>query len=255
MIRLSIITATYNREKELKKNIQSVMNQRNKNIEHIIVDNLSIDGTEQLVEGYRKKANYPVVYIRERDKGIYSALNKGITKARGEWIHILHSDGIYYSPTTLSEIFDKEYQEYDLIVCGIIQKYTETSREHYWEPEFKENIHHYHFPHTGTFIKREFFRKNGYYDERFKIVSDSIYNCKHYDKAKYIIIDKPLVIVDMVGLTSTPTLRWYLERVMVVIFYHKYPLWYKMIVLIKYIYTLLVIPLKKLADLLKIHFL
>ena len=102
MVKLSIITATYNNVIGLKRNIDSVLNKTFKDKEHIIVDNLSNDGTDLLVKDYAGNAGYPVIYIRERDNGIYNAFNKGIKAANGKWVHILNSDDCYYNDSSLA---------------------------------------------------------------------------------------------------------------------------------------------------------
>ncbi len=84
MTKLSIVTATYNRINELRKNILSVANQSLKDKEHIIIDNLSTDGTDKLINDYSKEVDYPVIYVREKDNGAYDAFNKGIKIANGE---------------------------------------------------------------------------------------------------------------------------------------------------------------------------
>ena len=121
MIKLSIVTPTFNRYKEIQKNIKSVKNQTYRNKEHIIVDNMSDDGTYKIIENYKKRADYPVVYIREPDKGIYNAMNKGIKAAKGQWIHILNSDDYYYNNKTLENVFKKNLKSYDIIACSIIR--------------------------------------------------------------------------------------------------------------------------------------
>ncbi|GAI64996.1 unnamed protein product, partial [marine sediment metagenome] len=68
------------------RNLESVSSQNFKNKEHIIIDNLSNDGTEDLIKNYKTNVTYPVIYIREKDFGIYNAMNKGIRIAKGDWI-------------------------------------------------------------------------------------------------------------------------------------------------------------------------
>ena len=97
MTKLSIVTPTYNNINGLKNNIASVAGQSLKDKEHIIIDNLSTDGTDELIDTYSKEVDYPVIYLREKDNGIYHAFNKGIKIANSEWIHILNSDDYYFN--------------------------------------------------------------------------------------------------------------------------------------------------------------
>lgn len=224
MIWLTIVTATYNRRNKLARTIRSVQAQTVQKIEHIIVDNMSQDGTEQLVKDYQEKANYPIIYIRERDTGIYNAINKGIKRARGKWIHILHSDDAYYSDRSIENMIDNKYDPFD-VLCGAILK--DTAGEvglQYYKPYFDENLKTYYFPHPGTVIKRDFYKIHGNYDERFKIISDTIFNVRNYPKAKYRVFDEILVIMDGSGLSNQLSVRGILELYWLDLIFDKSPL-------------------------------
>ena len=92
-MKISIITAVYNRNKTIKRAILSIKEQMHKNIELIIVDGGSNDGT---VDAIKSLLDENDTFISESDDGIYDALNKGVTLASGEVIAFLHSDDIYY---------------------------------------------------------------------------------------------------------------------------------------------------------------
>ena len=89
---VSIITVTYNAEKYLEQTIKSVISQSYKNIEYIIIDGMSSDGTVDIIKRYQK---YIAHFSSEPDKGIYDAMNKGIKKANGELIGIINSSDFY----------------------------------------------------------------------------------------------------------------------------------------------------------------
>lgn len=225
MIRVSIITPTYNRVNKLRLNIKSVLDQQFKDIEHIIVDNLSDDGSEELVKAYIKRADYPVRYIREKDSGLYQAMNKGIKEAEGEWIHILNSDDGYFFSSSLKDIFNLNIAHVDLVACGVM-----VARDHkqtYCRPEYKKEINHYYFPHQGLLIRKKLYELNGYYEERFKIISDAIFAIKNFPKAKYLIIDKPLVVMSSGGLSDEKSFTNLYERILCITFYHKFPILHK----------------------------
>ena len=101
-MKISIITATFNSEKTLAKNLKSIAMQNYPNIEHIFIDNLSTDGTLSLIRNYAEKnSGIQVVAISERDSGISNAFNKGIKRATGDIIFILNSDDFLLSENTL----------------------------------------------------------------------------------------------------------------------------------------------------------
>ena len=87
--KVSIITVVYNGVRTIEKTIQSVIHQTYKDIEYIVIDGASTDGTQQIVEKYMNHISY---YSSEKDEGLYHAMNKGIRKATGDIIGILNSD-------------------------------------------------------------------------------------------------------------------------------------------------------------------
>lgn len=228
MVKLSIITATYNNVTGLKRNIDSVINQTFKDKEHVIVDNLSNDGTDLLVRGYANNADYPVIYIRERDYGIYSAFNKGIRSAKGKWIHILNSDDCYYNDSNLAVLLERDVQEFDILANAILLD-DEGSRikNQPWIPEFEVKIGHYNFPHPGVIIKKEFYEANGYYNENFKIVSDAIFVIENFPKARCFISEIPLVLMSNKGISNKVSFRRTFEKIRCIMFYYKFPVSYK----------------------------
>lgn len=95
--KISIITCTYNSEKHLRKALDSVEEQEYGNIEHIINDSYSTDGTLAIIQDYitRNAARYPIHFVQSEAKGVANALNTATAVASGELIHYLHSDDYY----------------------------------------------------------------------------------------------------------------------------------------------------------------
>mgnify|MGYP001352989830 CR=1 FL=1 len=90
---ITIITVVLNNKKKIDKALKSVISQSYKNIELVVIDGGSTDGTKNIIKKYKKKINY---WISEKDDGIYDAINKGIKKSTGDIIGILHSDDYFY---------------------------------------------------------------------------------------------------------------------------------------------------------------
>ncbi|HEV2353803.1 MAG TPA: glycosyltransferase, partial [Puia sp.] len=99
-MKISIITTTFNSAATVRDTLESVRSQTHPDVEHIIVDGRSADGTLAVVAGFPHVARV----LSERDKGVYDAMNKGIGLATGEVIGILNSDDIYVDPSVLSGI-------------------------------------------------------------------------------------------------------------------------------------------------------
>jgi len=100
-MKISIITVCYNSAATLEKTILSVARQTHSNIEYLIVDGNSNDGTLDIIQKHEDKITH---WISESDKGLYDAMNKGITMATGDIIGILNSDDNFYSDNVIAEI-------------------------------------------------------------------------------------------------------------------------------------------------------
>src|SRR5690606_33791533 len=96
-----IITIVYNRAHCIAHCIESVQNQTYNNIEHVIIDGGSTDGTTTIIETFKEKLGY---YISEKDEGIFDALNKGIKNSTGDIIGILNSDDFFYQSDTIAKV-------------------------------------------------------------------------------------------------------------------------------------------------------
>lgn len=112
-MKISIITVTLNNKAGLIRAIESVRSQTYKNVEHIIVDGGSTDGSKEILRmenGNQKTDNYSLVSISEADSGIYDAINKGIKLATGDVIGLLHSDD-YYKDESVLEKYAEAFEQ------------------------------------------------------------------------------------------------------------------------------------------------
>ncbi len=156
MLLASIISVAFNSEKTIERTIESVLNQTYKNIEYIIVDGNSSDGTVSIAESYRKsfeEKGLLYTIISEPDKGMYDALNKGAKLAHGELIGQINTDD-WYEPDaveTMVELYERE--KYDVAWGSIrIKKNSGDFIKHakigiFWTTT--------HWCHPGMFSKRE----------------------------------------------------------------------------------------------------
>lgn len=224
---LSIITATYNRIDSLKRTVASVRGQRFRDIEHIIIDNESNDGTEEFISEYKAGSDYSVVYIRERDSGIYQALNKGIRAACGDWVHILHSDDYYFDASVLEARFAEPLAGYDVCANSILYVKESTQFQQLWTPEYQPERNHYSFPHTGLLVRRRFYQEYGLFSERYRIISDAIWMARNLPLSKYVIQKEPLIVMSKGGISTRKSVRNFYETAILVLCYQKYPAHYK----------------------------
>lgn len=165
--KITIITVTKNSERHLKKNIESVLSQRYKNYEHIIVDGNSSDNTVKIIKSYNKK----IRYIRNRnDKGLYHAMNVGIDNSKGDIIGILNSDDIYFKNTLniVNKYFNK-YKDLDFLF-GSVYKHKLLYGFNPWKINFSFGFYSTHS--VGFFIKKKAQKKIGLYNLNYKYSAD-----------------------------------------------------------------------------------
>ena len=120
--KITIVTPVYNSVEYIEETIQSVLNQDYNNIEYIIVDGGSNDGTIEIIKKYSKKIDF---FISERDLGMYDALNKGFKIATGKYLAWINSDDLYFkkSISKAIELMEKNsYQWINGISATLIKK-------------------------------------------------------------------------------------------------------------------------------------
>jgi glycosyltransferase involved in cell wall biosynthesis len=201
MKKLSIITINYNNLGGLQTTLNSVAAQSWQEFEHIIIDGGSTDGSMAYIETQAHRFAY---WVSEPDKGVYHAMNKGISKASGEYLIFLNSGDHFYDNRVLEKnnhlILDYDLIYFNMHMVGqnkiYIKDYPDSLSFAYF---LKDNL-----PHQATFIKKNIFERVGLFKEDFKIVSDwkffldSI--CKH--SASYYHIDKTLTTFYLNGVSS-----------------------------------------------------
>ena len=130
--KISIITVTLNSERTLEETIKSILSQDYPNIEYLVIDGGSIDGTLEIIDKYASQISYT---ISEKDKGISDAFNKGIKRATGEIVGIINSDDLLLPGALfkLAECYDKNVDVYR----GNVVVYDENS-DSKWRDTFHE---------------------------------------------------------------------------------------------------------------------
>jgi glycosyltransferase involved in cell wall biosynthesis len=103
--RISIITVVYNGEKVLERTIESIRNQSFRDIEYLIIDGNSKDGTKAIIEKYKADISK---WISEPDKGLYDAMNKGLKLATGEYVLFLNAGDQFQEKNTLKNVFQNQ---------------------------------------------------------------------------------------------------------------------------------------------------
>jgi glycosyltransferase involved in cell wall biosynthesis len=172
---VSIITVSYNSVTTISDAIKSVLDQTFPNIEYIVIDGGSTDGTVEIVKSFTTKISK---FISEPDNGIYDAINKGIRLATGDIIGILHSDDFFYDKTILEKIAQTFAENDTDAVLGdaLFVDPADLSRikRYYSSKNFKVSRFRFGFmpAHTGFYARRKLFEKYGYYKTDYKIAAD-----------------------------------------------------------------------------------
>lgn len=167
--KVSIITVVYNGVKTIEQTIQSVLRQTYKNIEYIIVDGLSTDGTQKIVEKYMDSI---ACFISEKDDGIYDAMNKGIERATGEIIGIINSDD-WYAENAVEKIVKCFEQTKAGLVYGKVSIVFQNGEVKVgFERELDSMWYQLSVSHPTVFVRRGIYKKFGMFDTQYKIASD-----------------------------------------------------------------------------------
>ena len=174
-MKISIITTTYNSASTIEQTIQSVLNQSYTNIEYIIVDGSSTDGTLSIVERYKAQLSK---IISEKDNGIYDAINKGIELATGDIIGILHSDDFYINSTVIEQVANTFNQnQCDGLYANLyyVDKDDTNKIKRKWNSgNYSEGafLNGWMPPHPTFFVKKEMYTKYGKYNLQFATAAD-----------------------------------------------------------------------------------
>lgn len=171
---ISVITVVFNGEKFLEDTIQSVINQSYDNVEYIIIDGASTDGTVDIIKKYEDQIDY---WISEKDNGIYDAMNKGLSLCHGDIIGLVNADDYLYldSLEKVADVFKDEttmftYGQVDLIGedGNIFGKAISIGTESLKYKLFK----HMPFLHPTMFVKAAVYQKLGLYNLDYKLSAD-----------------------------------------------------------------------------------
>jgi len=196
--RLSVITIVYNNVRDIERTIRSVINQTYSNIEYVIVDGLSNDGTLQVIDKYKSQITK---FISEKDEGIYDAMNKGLALATGDYVIFMNSGDEFYDNETVAAVFaaaedaDIYYGETEMIAdegSSLGQRRHKAPAKFTWR-SFKYGMS---ISHQAIYIRRSLAEP---YDRRYQLSSDIDWIIRAAKKAKKIVNVNRYVAKYLVG--------------------------------------------------------
>lgn len=196
MLKVSLILTTYNSKDNLTKTLESIELQDYPEIEVVIKDGGSVDGTVTVIQDYEKKGKYPVVWKSQSDSGIYDAMNQGYAMSSGDVVVFFNDvfmnssvvrnmvKKIADNPTCVGAHADLVYKDGDKVV----RKWHmgEGSIYQGWMPG-----------HPTLFLKREIYEQYGLYDTSYKIAADYEFMVRFLKDKKNTLVYLPEIIVSM----------------------------------------------------------
>ena len=224
-MKISLITACYNSAKTIKTAIDSVLSQKGVEIEYIVVDGGSKDGTVDLLKSYEPKFNGWMRWISEPDKGMYDAINKGIKMATGDVVGILNADDVLASDDTLAHIvsafntdsyplapdssridavyadirFVREGEAVEALRGAKTVRYCSAAKWRPWMFRFAAMV-----PHPSFYVRRECFERLGGYSLDYRICADFELELRYLYLAKLRAAYLPecVVVMRMGGMST-----------------------------------------------------
>lgn len=175
-MKVSIVTVCFNSAETIRDSIESVLLQSHSNIEHIIIDGASTDGTAEVLSEYRGQV---ARIVSEPDDGIYDAMNKGIRLATGDIVGILNADDYFASEESISTIVETFSNNEDVnIVFGDLVYVSPDEdrkvRRFYSSGGFRPWKLRFGFmpPHPASYVRREVYERYGLYSTNYQIAAD-----------------------------------------------------------------------------------
>ena len=221
-MKLSIVTINYNNAEGLRMTMESVLKQTYHDIEYIVVDGASTDGSVDVIRKMSASLNdgmsrdkslnvgISLIWSSEPDNGIYNAINKGIKRATGDYIQILNSGDLLISDDIIERMINNlAMHNYPELLYGNAVDVYDGKRISSHGPGIEyslRQLYHGTYPHDSTFFKRELFSEERYglYDENLKIVSDWKWYLQAIGlgdvKPEYVNID--VTLFDVTGISS-----------------------------------------------------
>lgn len=231
-MKYTIITVTYNAQADIEKTMESVLLQDYRDYEYLIIDGKSKDRTLEIVENMKQKYDADIKVYSEMDTGVYNAMNKGIERAKGDYIIFVNAGDFLYEKGTLSSLAEQIERGGEAIYCG------NTCMMQDGKPlgvyDFKKNNHtvlrgllHYKMPCHQSVVAPARLLKKYCFDEKYKMRADYDWIVKCYRKGtKFCLIDDIVAGYDMGGETSRIDNQLFMKSESEMIVRKYYPIYY-----------------------------
>jgi glycosyltransferase involved in cell wall biosynthesis len=196
---VTVVTVVYNCAASIEATILSVISQSHPDIEYIVVDGGSTDGTVQIIQKYEQHIDY---WISETDRGIYNAMNKGIDLSTGKWINFMNSGDCFHSSKTVENI-SNDLDERFAVVAGGVQYNYDSNNRRTRHMRLKFSGFYLEVPHHQASFINNRLMKDLKYDESFRIRADlNFMTMLHAKGHEFRLVEEVVCNVDTNGVSS-----------------------------------------------------
>lgn len=202
---ISVITPVFNAASAIERTLLSVINQRYTSVEHVIIDGGSRDGTLNVIRDYQQNFSH-IRLFTGKDEGLYDAINKGLDRVQGDWIHILGAGDTFHDEFVLMNLHEAGCFSEEQVVYGnvLIQGDTPWAKDQtvYDGPFNLEKLLTKNICHQAIFYPRSTVSRLGYYDPSYTITSDWDYNVRCFAAYRFFFTDRVIAIFHGGGKSS-----------------------------------------------------
>ena len=206
--KITVVTVCYNAAQFIEKTLQSVVNQTYPDMEYIVIDGGSTDGTVDIIRKYSDRITY---LVSEPDGGIYQAMNKAVKHATGDYVNFMNAGDVFFDNRVLEEVFaGKRYDEDVIYGSNLIHFSGGYKRFH----PFKVDVidHAMPFCHQSSFTRTSLLKERPFNTE-FRRLADYVFFRKLYeDGGSFRRVSKYISIYDAYGVSTEMTLDAYAEN-------------------------------------------
>ncbi len=208
--KISIIIATYNSEKTIKKCIDSCLLQDYPNKEILIIDGNSTDNTSKIVHDYK---NSNLSFLSEEDAGIYDAWNKAIKICNGDWVCFIGSDDFWIFESAISKLVEKINDDKINFISAKVRVYNAKNESFFsmgnkWD--YKKLSSNINIAHPGSLHKKSLINKFGLFNNKFKIAGDHDFLIRSGEEIKPKFLNLEIIQMLDSGISnSKPILAFY----------------------------------------------
>ncbi len=200
---ISVITVNYNNAQGLDRTIKSVLSQSYSDKEFIIIDGGSSDGSAELISQVSSSLSF---HCSEKDSGVFYAMNKGLEKAKGDYVIFMNSGDVFVNEQSLQQLSQGTKGDPDFVYGDIYFEKANSERREVIFPDHPRFIYYFtlFLPHQATLTKCSLLRQAGGYDVRYKLSSDSFFIWDHIINkgSTYVHVNEFVAICELGGLST-----------------------------------------------------